>query len=204
MSSEQVDRSERTWGWYCQERTVQDELAVAAHFGASRAQLEDLFGRSVNRSEIARIHKLLAPQFRVRDGEVLGLGGRPRSVQHVRRLSGTARRWLASMLGDYLMVQGERWSRGAALIAAWRIFDAYLKTVDDQYLRAEFEGLEFDVLVYCSWLIHERRLVVLHCSYCNSPEVVIDLKYPRCGCCGKRSLSDQSPLHASFQDSQRY
>jgi len=108
VPSEQVDRSERTWGWYCQERTVQDELAVAAHFGASRAQLEDLFGRSVNRSEIARIHKLLAPQFRVRDGEVLGLGGRPRSVQHVRRLSGTARRWLATMLGDYLMVRGER------------------------------------------------------------------------------------------------
>lgn len=204
MHSDQAAIGARNWGWYHQERSAQDELATAAHFGASRSQLEDLFRKAINRREIARIHKLLSPQYRIRDGDALKLGGRPRSVQHVRRLSGTARRWLAQMLADYVSVQGGKCSRPAALIGAWRIYDAYLQTVKGAVMLAEFDGLDFDVLVYCAGLIHERKLVVQHCSYCNSLEVVIDLKYPRCGCCGKLSLSNQSPLHENFEDQSRF
>jgi hypothetical protein len=186
-----------------------EELAMAAHLGATRLQLEELFRKTVSRREVWRIHSLLSPEYRSPVGQRHQIGGRPRSARHMRRLSRPARRWLSQMLIDYLTVQGEQiggvvCSRPAALVAAWRIFDSYLATVDDPRVRAEFSGLEFDVLVFASFLIHERRLVIQHCSHCASAEVVIDLKYQMCAGCNRRTVTEQGDLHACFTDASRF
>lgn len=197
------DESLRYWITYRHGLDARDELGVATYFGATRPQLEYLFKKAFDLADIKRTHRLLSPLYRVGSGDRLRIGGRPRKQQHLRRIHPDARRWLAQMLCDYVVAQ-RTVPAATALIAAWRIFDSYLRTVRDPQVLERYEGFSFDVLIFASQLLHDRNLVVVRCSYCGTPEVVVQLNYPKCNCCGKVAVGSSSPLHEALRDQTKY
>lgn len=187
------------WGALVEETTCTMQAGAMAYFGAREAQLQRIFGRKLSTRELQRIYAMLAP--RKRQAREVGLpraaasGGRIPTAKYIRALNGEQDAALAVMLDDYMHSYEQTRSMPAALIGAWRVYDAMRRAAERSAASAlDGADLNFEVLILGVELMHGHRLSLVRCPHCRTRHVMVDLVVRRyCSGCKK-------PLHASSCD----